>query len=120
VEDLNGNFSTLDDAALVNSHIDIRGLGSAVHDDLDAEALAQNLASRTMIRVRMGVDRAEELRRKEASHLQILLHLIDLRIDDHADLLLVAPEDIREATARANLLENDSLIVHDSSSKSED
>ncbi len=51
-----------DRLAVFDASIDVRRVRGPVHDDLDAEALAHDLARRIMVRMGVGVDGVDNFR----------------------------------------------------------
>jgi hypothetical protein len=65
-----------------------------------------------MIGMSMGIDRVKQFRGKKFSQLDVLVGLVELRIDDDAFFFLRTAQEIRQAPARPDLLENDITCAH--------
>jgi hypothetical protein len=60
----------------------------------------------------MGIDCVKQFRGKKISQLDVLVGLVELRIDDDAFFFLRTTQEIGQAAARPDLLENDIACAH--------
>jgi len=74
----------INDVSIFDRHVDVGRIGGFVHDHFDAMLLAQHLARGVMIGMGMGIDRVKQFRGKKFSQLDVLVGLVELRIDDDA------------------------------------
>ena len=99
------------DVSIFDRQVDVGRIGGFVHDHLDAMLLAQHLARGVMIGMGMGIDRVKQFGRKEFSQLDVLVGLVELRIDDDAFFFLRTAQEIGQAAARPDLLEDDIHVI---------
>ncbi len=85
--------------SVFESYIHVGRLGGAVHDDLDAVALAHHFAGGIVVGMGVGVDGVKKLRPEETRQLDVVVGFVDLRVDDNANFPLLAAEDIRKTAA---------------------
>ena len=98
--------------AVLDSDIDIRGIGGAMHNDLDTVALTHELAGRVVIRVGMGIDDIEHLGAEEFDQAGVVVGLVDLWVDDDTKFVLGAAEHVGEAAAGTNLFKDGVVAAH--------
>ncbi len=65
-----------------------------------------------MIGVGVSIDRVEDLCLQKIGQADIMVGFVELGINDDADLLFGAAQDIGETSGRADLLEEDILTAH--------
>lgn len=112
VDDLERLLAKLDFVAVVDAQIDIRRVRGAVHDNVYAIALAHDFARGVMVRVGVRVDGVKQFCFEEFRQSDIIVGFVDLGVDDNADFLLGASQEIRQATCGTNLLEENFLTSH--------
>ena len=105
-------LAELDFIAVVDTQIDIRRVGGAMHDDFYTVALAHDFARRIVVGVRMSIDGVKQFRFEEIGQSDVIVCFVDLGVDDNADFLLGASQEIRQATCGTNLLEENFLTSH--------